>query len=722
MCECMTIQRIKSNHNTKTPKKPHDKKPAQHITTHQKLNNMHKHSAGGGKLNNMHSHSAGGVSSIRSDELPLLSEGKLLGLKARPGRTAFASLFPGREFESGTDDIDIDIHNIVQRIRGGAPIEHKIDYGPDPKQISVIHKSLNPREDTEQRTVTEEMDYREHYGVLHNKDSVHLGNAMFPQVIVFKEEEEFKDFHTVPTLDRVKNMITAKKKASSTQAAPDAKPRTNQDETNTFRALSTKFVALFLELFGFQLCWIKTKKGIIDTRFSTQYEMPPALFRKGATVVFFCNSCFQHNYIDPVVIAKCEKVNASDYVGDCVLSIEEVFYHKCHKVLECQARNTYIHNGFSVQKINVKTMFEGAYDKAVVKINSFQPLTPIIDSVLSSKLGKKGTKDLIAEVLDARGVEPLLVDEEDYIPVETVPQPPGHRITFGQKAYDFDNRYYIGLPTVSKEYEVAKRDHIKCIARLGYYLHRTFDLGDEFAPFEFDYELMDKRFRGTRLNWRKCFRIHKKDHLRLHGIALLFGGQEVRMREEPIHQWVHRDFASKEAFQETEELFNKFVPGSLVITLQEKRALYMTHPDHGVIEMEDEEIMVFRGDKPHGGMTRRDNDWDVSIHAHIDSIHLRREKQKIIMESNLYFPWDLMEFQTNVQFFTSLEKHIASTKSFVLDAGKRKRWLKTKTNKKSKKYQKILKQLEELESLDMFKGGKGDENEAEDSKSEEESK
>jgi hypothetical protein len=126
---------------------------------------------------------------------------------------------------------------------------HKIDYGPDPKQISVIHKSLNPREDTEQHTVKEEMDYCEHYyGVLHNKDLVHLGNAMFPQVIVFKEEDEFKEFHNVPTtlVDRVKNMIAAKKKASSTQAAPDAKPRANQDETNTFRALLTKFVALFL--------------------------------------------------------------------------------------------------------------------------------------------------------------------------------------------------------------------------------------------------------------------------------------------------------------------------------------------------------------------------------------------------------------------------------------------------------------------------------------------
>jgi hypothetical protein len=96
---CPSYHDIDITNNTQ--KNDTTKKPAQHITTHQKLNNMHNHSAGG-------------ASSIRSDELPLLSEGKLLGLKARPGRTAFASLFPGREFESGANDL-------VHRIRGGAP-------------------------------------------------------------------------------------------------------------------------------------------------------------------------------------------------------------------------------------------------------------------------------------------------------------------------------------------------------------------------------------------------------------------------------------------------------------------------------------------------------------------------------------------------------------------------------------------------------------------------
>ena len=124
--------------------------------------------------------------------------------------------------------------------------------------------------------------------------------------------------------------------------------------------------------------------------------------------------------------------------------------------------------------------------------------------------------------------------------------------------------------------------------------------------------------------------------------------------------------------------------------------------------MEDDECLVFRGDKAHGGMSRRDNNWDVSIHAYIDSIHLKREKQMLSMESNLYFPWDLMAFQKDVDFFASLEKHMASTKAFIIAAGKRKRWLKNKTNKKNKKKQILLKQLEELQSLEMCKGRESD--------------
>jgi hypothetical protein len=487
-----------------------------------------------------------------------------------------------------------------------------------------------------------------------------------------------------------------------------ANPRTNAEKTNIYRALSTMFVGEFEQLFGTSLSWVKTRLPVINVRYLddkgfNQFFLPPTLFCKGATVVFFCEKCLSENFMESVVIAKCDKSNGIASYSSCCLWVEEVYYHNCHKKTTTHStKGEYVHNGFSVQKFPTSLMFGDCYNKAIARINSFTPPIPIIDATFKATLGDK-LPDLLKEVKEKRGVTPLMVDDEDYNPVTFPEQPPGHRINFGIKNYDFDNRFYIGLPTVSLEFEVEKKLHLRCLARFGYYLCATFGIARQFSPFKFDHDTMaNHRMMSNRVNWRKCFTATHANHLELRGVALLFGGQELRMRSDPIHQWVHRDTATKDSINECVALKGLIPPGSFIIPLELQRNVYVNDPAECVVEVESGEMMLFRGDLAHGGMTRSSNSWDVAIHGHLDSKFITRMQQKIEMETSLYFPTEMIEFQGHDSFFDYYEKQVKWTVELVGEATKRVSWLKNKTNKKNKHFQKILKELQQLSSLDFF--------------------
>jgi hypothetical protein len=272
-----------------------------------------------------------------------------------------------------------------------------------------------------------------------------------------------------------------------------------------------------------------------------------------------------------VAIAKCDKdMKVASYGGFCVLTIEEVYYHHCARVHPHSAKGEYIHNGRSLQIIQQDRLFADAYAEAVAKIITFKPPPSFLDKKLVDSLSQAEVAQLVADVEEKRGYVPLHEALLGMIPE----QPPGVIINFGEASYDYDNRFYLGLPTVSKEYKVDDRKHLSAMSRLGYFIAVTFGATEEFSQFVFDFDLMNSRLHETRVSWRNCFKQNPKYHLQLKDISLLFGGQEKRIRVDPIQQFPHTDVATTIEMGENQMLKN-LPPGSVVVPLEKERSIYI---------------------------------------------------------------------------------------------------------------------------------------------------
>jgi hypothetical protein len=100
--------------------------------------------------------------------------------------------------------------------------------------------------------------------------------------------------------------------------------------------------------------------------------------------------------------------------------------------------------------------------------------------------------------------------------------------------------------------------------------------------------------------------------------------------------------------------------------------------------VETGEMLLFRGDKVHSGMTRRSNKWQVATHLHIDSTHQPRKQGSLSLDTNYYFPKEFYGFTDHQQFFEYLGSKLNEMEDLAEEAHNNERngWLQKKVKLK----------------------------------------
>jgi hypothetical protein len=424
---------------------------------------------------------------------------------------------------------------------------------------------------------------------------------------------------------------------------------------------------------------IKTteKKTEVD-RATLAPSLPPFLFHPGGSMPLYCATCLCNDRIELVCVCKFQYS-----AGKCGLSemkVSQIFYHDACRAAKC--RYEYLKNGYSMLDFPLQNIVGDTYEQATNKINSAPKPKCFIDAAIESDI--KLVKKLHQQIWNARGEFPKANNSTDAI----TEIPPGEPIDVDMKDYDFDNRTYALQPSTSDEYIIESKNHLRTIARIGYYLCTHLCMVKEFAPFSLSHKKWkEKLLTSKRKTMKDMFDENMEAHILLNDFSLLFGGNEFRVcGKDPIHQPCHGDSAEGTvSLNKNPKLKNKIPNGSGIIPLFRQRAIYIKDPSEKIVPIVKGEILVFRGDLPHGGTTRRENDWDVAIHFHFDSVHHKRKQGLISMKEGLYLPLQHLKLVPTETFFKEYEETIKRFDYMTIEAYNRRGDLQAAASKKGGK-------------------------------------
>jgi hypothetical protein len=404
--------------------------------------------------------------------------------------------------------------------------------------------------------------------------------------------------------------------------------------------------------------------------------LPPCLFHVGCSMPLYCSTCLARDKLELVCVCKFNLAEET-VLGQSKMTVSQVFYHD--SCLDKKSQSDYLHNGFLLLKFPLEKIVGDTYDKAIQKIHKCPTPLCFFDSEIieQSPLYKR----LQRNIESARGRRPLTNDDKQKA---ITLQPPGDLINIGDPSFDFDNRAYALQPSTQDEYEVEKKKHLRLVTRLGYYLSTNLAMVKDFAPFIFCHSKMrEKRLSGSKSLKDLC-KDNKEHHLFLNDVSLLFGGSEFRVcGNEPIHQPCHGDSAGGNVSLKGNDSLKSLVPnGSMIIPLVRQRQIYIKDPKEKILRSVTGQTIIFRGDLPHGGLTRRDNNWDVAIHCHFDSTYHPRVQGRVSMKEGAYLPIQHMKMVDHPVFFREFEETMRKFDFMAVEAYRRRGALQEAASKK----------------------------------------
>lgn len=159
--------------------------------------------------------------------------------------------------------------------------------------------------------------------------------------------------------------------------------------------------------------------------------------------------------------------------------------------------------------------------------------------------------------------------------------------------------------------------------------------------------------------WSGCFCKNENHRLSFMDFSIVFGGHPLWIDGDgPIHQKLHRDFTNF-----TSPPAGSFPCGSLIVPLENKRKVYIGHPNTNTITTRKNQLLLFAGDVPHGGMTLLQKEWDVCLHGHLANINENQDGEldidvcaDLLGKDGYYIhPKHVVQY---VEDRKSLEKHV----------------------------------------------------------------
>lgn len=234
--------------------------------------------------------------------------------------------------------------------------------------------------------------------------------------------------------------------------------------------------------------------------------------------------------------------------------------------------------------------------------------------------------------------------------------PPGTAIDNGAAgAYDLDDRTYVYVPTEAKSEYHEELPFMELL----YFLMRTTALFIQGENFVHQF---------TAHHSCRCYPpVPEKmpdPHIFISAPAVIFGGHNIdntasakKERREQLLKKLHRKIEKKQKERKTHhqichadfcqilidgewiscsdnpQLQHIFVPGSLILALDDYREIYVGSADN-IVHIKKGEYYFFQGDTPHGGLTWRYDPttkevvkWHPSLHLYVESIYHRRDME-----------------------------------------------------------------------------------------------
>jgi hypothetical protein len=558
----------------------------------------------------------------------------------------------------------------------------------------------------DKKSIKKEKYFRANFGSNHNATPVTLARSIFHQPFYLKDEVEYNKYKNEPRRQMGGAVTSSGQKVVVGQNL----------NRNIMRAVVERFLSYMLITLNQDLFYNRTRRENWDPVFqgSSGSFVNETPFTVGCRIHLYCRQCQLRDKMSLVAVLKPIKLDDGDDIyGKLGIEVEELYYHSICKSTEGN-RLQYNHNKFCTVQIACKDVVEDTYDNAIKAIEDFDPPPSFLDNDLDSREWNKIKKN--RELWPEGRADPV----EAATKLADHPSPPGEYINFGVAGYDYDDRKYMMLPTVNEEYDVNDIQHLSVLAKVGYLICQSMGIEDEFAPFLFDVEAYKSDLnksskkgekKGDGIRWKT----NEGCHLSLREVSLLFAGHEVRVvGENPVHQRVHTDCEKHKRLGSNVALKGKCWPGSFLFPLQRKRGVYV-HNEAMVLQMLLNQMLLFRGDLGHGGLTRRESSWDVAIHGHLDSRHHTRVQGVLSVERarGSYLPYQhLCEydvhafveyFQSEVDWMSSLlgrgrdlrvafHRHLRSTKRKWKVSGKQKNKIRT-----------VMRMMETMQKADPFR-------------------
>lgn len=511
-----------------------------------------------------------------------------------------------------------------------------------------IDLTPNPTEE-QQNQCKEAREWRNNFMDGHNQSPGTLASNMYPNGVKIANNKEY------------------------IQYAAKGKEQDWSDDANLLQALANRFISDMQDV-GLEVCWIRSRKD--HWLPSLKGKVEPQRWVASGRIQFYCVRCttknndktqsqethpgllangiFKKQVPKTKVKAKASKGQFTAY-RDYTLHLEEIYYHSCNcKVVQSEYFSNYSRDGYVVIPVPFNFVFKKHYN----------PLRKILDDYdkagfYLSKAVQEMPDDKQKELRQSLGIGPREVakpkDQKRYEqrmrkytlrdPNKSQWCPLGELIDYQSENYEYDDRQYMLLPGYPFDEDLHWKVHKTSMARLLFVIICQLGIEVDAAPFLLDdRKFCDQWEKGTASKnakkcYRNCFKLNEKKHIDMKGVSVLFGGNEREVAGmDPIHQYCHFDRGSKPIKMPDT---NCFVPGSFMVPLSEEgRSLYIRNPGH-IVHIQCGEILLFKGDLPHGGITRRNDNGrqNVAIHGHLDSKHHKEDTTLLSLSrlNDLYF-------------------------------------------------------------------------------------
>jgi hypothetical protein len=369
-------------------------------------------------------------------------------------------------------------------------------------------------------------------------------------------------------------------------------------------------------------------------------------YDKNSSVLLFCQPCRKAGKVTVVCQGTFRLPHPDKSDSKYHMEINKVFFHGC----KCQDGHSteldqFKHSGYVVVDLPGEHFLGDTFNAVEERLNTTKLPAPIWAPSIPPKDRKAYQKEIDEKMTKSgfRTVE--ILDEKVALQQKlgaTIPF--GKSINFGSKTYDFDNRHYSEFSELLSSIpdEINKEGLESFTGKMLFMLIATFKLEEQLAPFKADINLWKecrKRTKSSQNAKRNLFqknvvpwmsvRNQNECHLYPNEWSLLFGGRARRVcGPEPVHQLCHQDGETDAVIKENDSLRELFPPISIIAPIQDSRTVYFKNLDLK-ITVKKGQVLVFRGDMWHGGLTYFEDKWYPAIHGHVDSHHHKRMKKNL---------------------------------------------------------------------------------------------